>query len=287
MDRQFLRKLERFEIVPRGVHRGGQIGHRRSPSRGTGLEFADHKEYSAGDNIRYLDWNLYARLEELFIKIFEREEALPVHILLDRSGSMSVGSPSKAHFGARIAAALAYIGLTNQDHVRVSLFADGLLASTKTLRGKTRIYEILELLDAAPEGTTDVTRALESFSKETRVPGVVFVISDFLDPRGVLDGMRLLASRKFGVYALHVVAPEELSPELSGDIELRDIETGKALRVPLRRDTVQRFQAFFRAHCDALRSELRRYGVRYLRLTTDQALDEVLFTRLPKEGVLR
>jgi uncharacterized protein (DUF58 family) len=287
LDRQFLRKLERFEIVPRGIHRGGQIGHRRSASRGTGLEFADHKEYSAGDDLRYLDWNLYARLEELFIKIFEQDEALPVHILLDGSGSMQVGSPSKAFFAARIASALAYVGLANQDHVRLLFFADGLVSGTRTLAGKTHIYEIAESLDAAPEGTTDLREALEAFSKETRRPGVVFVLSDFLDPAGVLEGMRLLVSRKFGVYAVHLLAPEEISPELSGDSELRDIETGDTLHVPLRRDLVQRYQAFFRAHCDALRADLQRYGARYLRLATDQPLDEVLFSRFPKEGIFR
>jgi uncharacterized protein (DUF58 family) len=287
LDRRSRRKLERFEVVPQGVHRGGQIGHRRSPSRGTGLEFADHKEYSAGDDFRYLDWNLYARLEELFIKLFEQDEALPIAILLDCSASMRVGSPSKARFGAHIAAALAYVGLANQDHVRVSLFADGLVASTRILRGKTRIYDILDLLDAEPDGVTDLTHALDSFSRETRLPGVAFVISDFLDPKGVLKGVRLLASRRFGLVALHLVAPEELAPELSGDVEIRDIETGRTLHVPLRRDTMERYRAFFRAHCDTLRADLRRYGVRYLRLTTDQDLDDVLFTRLPREGVFR
>ena len=287
LDPQFLRKLERFEIVPRGIHRGGQIGHRRSTSRGTGLEFADHKEYAAGDDLRYLDWNLYARLEELFIKIFEQDEALPIHILLDRSGSMQVGSPSKAAFGARIASALAYVGLANQDHVRLLFLADGLVSGTRTFAGKTHIYEIAEALDAPPEGTTDLREALEAFSKETRLPGVVFVLSDFLDPGGVIDGMRLLVSRKFGVYAFHLLAPEEISPELSGDSELRDIETGDTLHVPLRRDLVRRYEVFFRAHCDALRADLQRYGARYLRLATDQPLDEVLFSRFPKEGVFR
>jgi len=159
LDMQLLRKLDRFEIVPRGIHRGGQIGHRRSASRGTGIEFADHKEYSA--------------------------------------------------FGASIASALAYVGLANQDHVRLLLFADGLVSSTRTLAGKTRIYELGGILDEAPEGKTDLREAIESFSKETRLPGVVFILSDFLDPAGVLDGMRLLVSRKFGVYALHLIAPAD------------------------------------------------------------------------------
>jgi uncharacterized protein (DUF58 family) len=287
LDSRFLRKLERFEIVPCGIYRGNQLGHRRSPSRGTGLEFADHKEYSAGDDIRYLDWNLYARLEELFVKLFEQEEAVPIYILLDASGSMSVGAPSKAFLGARIAAALAYVGLANQDHVTVSLFADGLAASTKSLTGKRRIYDVLDFLDAPPRGTTDVCKALESFSKETRLAGVLFVISDFLDAGDVRDGIRQLAGRKFGIHALHLVAQEELSPDVSGDVELCDIETGRTLRQPLRRDTVERFRAYFRQHCEELRSGLRRYGVRYLRLTTDQVLDDILFSRFPKEGVFR
>lgn len=287
LDSSLLRKLERFEIVPHGVHRGGQVGHRRSSARGTGLEFADHKEYSPGDDIRYIDWNVYAHLEELFVKVFEQEEALPTYVLLDRSASMGVGSPSKLEFGGRLAAALAYVALANQDHVRVSLFADGRLESGKVLLGKTRIYDVFDLLGAPAAGTTDLAAALEAFSAESRLPGVAFVISDFLDPAGVLGGLRLLAGRKFAVYALHLVAPEESHPGLSGDVELEDVESGRRLRVPLRKDTAGRFAAFFEAHCEALRGELRRYGARYVRLRTDQPLDEVLFTRLPKEGVLK
>lgn len=287
LESQFLRKLERFEIVPKGVHRGGQIGHRRSASRGTGLEFADHKEYSAGDDIRYLDWNVYAHLEELFIKQFEQEEALPIYILLDVSASMGLGNPSRLEYASRIAAALAYVGLANQDHVRICLMANGLMTSSKVLRGKTRIYEFLDMLDSQPEGTTDISQALESFSSENRLPGMLFVLSDFFDPAGVLKGIRLLAGRKFGICAFHLLCREELSPELTGDVELKDIETGQSLQIPLRRDTLDRYRAFFQEQCDALRGELARYGVRYMKLDTSVALDDVLFTRLPKEGVLR
>jgi uncharacterized protein (DUF58 family) len=287
MDHRLFRKLDRFEIVPRGLYRGGQLGHRRSPSRGTGLEFADHKEYSAGDDIRYLDWNLYARLEELFIKLFEQEEAVPIYILLDGSASMAVGQPPKAQLGTQLAAALAYVGLANQDHVTVARMAQGLVASTRSLSGKTRIYELLDFLAAPPAGTTDLVAALETFSAQTRLAGVVFVISDFLDSGDLVAAVRRLAGRKFGIYALHLVAPEELNVELSGDIELCDVETGRTLRQPLRRDTVERFRAFFRAHGDELRVAFRRYGVRYLRLSSEQDLDQILFTRFPREGVFR
>src|SRR5208282_2049167 len=156
---------------------------------------ADHKEYSAGDDIRTIDWNVYARLEEVFVKIFEQEEALPVYVLLDKSASMGIGEPTKEAFAAKVAVALAYVGLANQDHVRVSLFANGLVSSTKTLRGKTRIYEVLDLLDDSPEGQTDLAAALESFSVQTALAGIVFIISDFLDPKGMLSGVRLLAGR--------------------------------------------------------------------------------------------
>lgn len=287
IDSQFLRKLERFEIVPLGVHRGGQIGHRRSPSRGTGLEFADHKEYSPGDDIRYIDWNVYAHLEELFVKIFEQEEALPVYILLDVSASMSAGQPAKLALAAQLAAAVAYVGLANQDHVRVSLFADGLVSSSKVLRGKTRIYELLDMLDTPAKGATSLSAALESFSAECRLPGVVFLVSDFLDPAGVLQGVRLLAGRRFGLYAMHVLARQEIPDELVGDVEFEDLETGKNLRVALKRDTAEQFKAFFLAHCDGVRDQLRQYGVRYMRMYNDQSADEILLKWFPKEGVFR
>lgn len=287
LDEQFFRKLDRFEVVPHGVHRGGQIGPRRSPSRGTGLEFADHKEYSAGDDIRYIDWNVYAHLEELFVKVFEQEETLPVYVLLDVSDSMSVGSPSKLELAAKLAAALSYVALANQDAARVILFANGLVRSTKVLRGKARIYDILQLLDAKAEGTTSLSAAIEAFSAETHLPGVALILSDFLDPEGVLAGARLLAGRRFAVHALHLVDPSEQHPAISGDVEIQDVETGKRIQLPLRRDTLERFAAFFEDHCTALRDELSRYGVRYLRMSTAMDVDEILFARFPKEGVLR
>ena len=285
IDNRLLRKLERFKICPRGLYRGGQAGMRRSLSRGTGLEFADHKEYSVGDDIRYLDWMVYGRLEELFIKVFEQEESLPVYILLDCSGSMLLGSPTKAEFAERIAAAICYVGLANQDHVRVCLFGNGLISSSRTLSGKAQIYEILDFLNTATEGTTDMTRAIEGFLSENHLCGSAFILSDFLDPKGVMEGVRLLASRRFGIYGMHVVAPEEVAPDLSGDIELFDVETAQVLKVPLKRDTVVRYQEFLASHWSALRSELQRYGVGYLQLPSDRPVEETLFTVFPKEGV--
>ena len=285
IDNRLLRKLERFKIAPRGLYRGGQVGMRRSLSRGTGLEFADHKEYSVGDDIRYLDWMVYGRLEELFIKVFEQEESLPVYVLVDCSGSMRLGDPAKAEFARQIAAAVCYVGLANQDRVRVSLFGNGLMSSSRTMSAKTQIYEILDFLDAAPGGTTDLTRAVEGFLGEHPLCGSAFILSDFLDPKGVMEGVRLLASRRFGVYGMHVVAPEEAAPDLSGDIELFDVETERVLKVPLKRDTVARYKEFLANHWRTLRSELQRYGAWYLQLPSDRSVEETLFSVFPREGV--
>ena len=281
IDNRLLRKLDRFKICPRGLYRGGQAGMRRSLSRGTGLEFADHKEYSVGDDIRYLDWMVYGRLEELFIKVFEQEESLPVYILLDCSASMLLGKPTKAEFAERIAAAICYVGLANQDHVRVCLFGNGLISSSRTLSGKAQIYEILDFLNTAPEGTTDMTRAIEGFLSENHLSGSAFILSDFLDPKGVMEGVRLLASRRFGIYGMHVFAPEEAAPDLSGDIELFDVETAQTLKVPLKRDTVARYQEFLANYWSTLRSELQKYGAWYLQLPSDRPVEETLFRVFP------
>ena len=287
IDRKLFKKLERFELGARGMFRGGQIGNRRSTSRGSGLEFADHKEYSVGDDIRYLDWNVYGRLEELFIKLFEQEEILPVYLLLDRSASMSLGHPAKGDFSAQVAGALAYVALANQDHVRVFLIGEGLLQTSKLFSTKAGIYDVLNFLDSAPKGGTDLAAALRAFSGEVRLPGVAFILSDFLDPKGILDGVRLLTSRNFAVCGLHVLSEAELNPELSGDIELHDVEGERTLRIPLRRDTAGRFKAFVQAHCDEIRSELRRYGVTYVRVFSEQPLEPLLFGLFPKLQVFK
>ncbi len=287
IDFSLLHKLERFRIVPRGTYRGGTIGNRRSTSRGTGLEFADHKGYSAGDDIRYLDWNVYGRLEELFIKKFEQEEALPVYVLIDSSGSMLLGDTQKYEFGARLALALSYVGLANNDNVRAIRFGEGLLSSTKGLTGKTGIYEIINFLNSSPKGKTDITKALQDFLAENRSPGVVFVISDFLDPQGIMEGIRLLTGRKYGVYGMHLIAPEEVAPEVSEDMELLDSETGKLLKVSVRRTMKERYGKFFLEHCAGIEKDLTHYGVRYMKLLTNASSNEVIFNLFTKEGVLK
>ncbi|MEI6845641.1 MAG: DUF58 domain-containing protein [Candidatus Firestonebacteria bacterium] len=287
IDFDLLRKLERFKISPKGVYYGGRVGNRRSPGRGTGVEFADHKEYSIGDDIRYLDWNVYGRLEELFIKIFEQEEALPVYILLDTSGSMSVGNPSKFEFGAKLALALGYAGIANQDNVRVLQFANGVVTTSKPMSGKANVYEMMEFFNTQAAGTTSITEALKLFLAGNNIPGVAFLISDFLDQKGVTEGIQLLAGRKFGVYGIHLLAKEEEFVEISEDMELHDAETERTLKVPLRKDTLARYREFFLAHCDRLRFDLRHYGVHYLRIYTDSPLNEIIFNLFTKEGVLK
>jgi uncharacterized protein (DUF58 family) len=202
---------------------------------------------------------------------------------------MAIGSPSsKFEFAARIAAAVAYVGLAGYDLVRATLFTGaGSIASTKALAGKARIFDVFDLFDAAASGVTDLAAALQAFAEEAKRPGVAFIFSDFMDPSGVLGGIRPLVGRKFAVHALHVVAGEDIAPDLSSDLEIEDIETHGRIPLHRRKDTASRFRVFFEGHCEELRADFVRYGVRYTRVSTEETLDDVLFTRLPKEGVLQ
>src|SRR3954462_10202239 len=225
LDPAFLARLEQLELVCRKVFLGRMKGERRSKRKGQSVEFADYRPYVVGDDLRFLDWNLYARLDRLFLRLFLEEEDLHVYLLIDNSLLMAFGEPTKLHFCKQVAAALGFIGLNNMDRVVVEAFNDRITQSTTPLRGRRSLWRLTSFLEGVePSGPSDLTRALKAFSLKASGKGVVVVLSDFMDKGGYEEGLRYLIARNMDLYVIQILSQEEIDPPLTGDLKLTDVE---------------------------------------------------------------
>ena len=285
-DEQFLKKLEYLYVVAKKVFVGRIRAERRSRKTGSGVEFADHRNYAAGDDLRYLDWSVYGRLDKLLLRMFEEEEDLHIYLLIDASASMRANG--KLDYAERICAALAYIGLAKLDRVSIVPFGGG--GDGERLppsRGKAQIFKVFQFLSALdPTGPTELSRALESFVHQTKRRGLAIVVSDFYDPAGYEEGLNLLRYHRFEPTVLQVYAKSEARPPLRGDVEIVDVETGERREVTV---TERALVAFSRAHaalCDGLAAFCGAHGIAYFRADVDVPFDELILRIFRSGGLL-
>jgi uncharacterized protein (DUF58 family) len=283
----FLRKIEQLFLVARRVFPGRLRGERRSTKRGSSVEFADYRDYSIGDDFRRVDWNVYARLERLFLKLFVEEEDLNVYILLDASKSMDFGSPTKLLYGKRIAAALSYIALCNFDRVGLAALSDGAAATLRPKRGKGSAISIFRYLESIrPSGPTCMAEAIRDFSLRTSQPGLVIVISDFFDPESRV-ALNSLVSRKFDVMVLHLLDEEEVKPTIVGDLLLVDSEAGGKREVTITPSLLKRYRQRFAEFCKEIEDYCTQYGCSYIRVTNGTPFEEFILNYLRQRGALK
>jgi len=288
LDPDFIARLERLEIVSRKIFQGKMRGERRSKRRGESVEFADYRNYVVGDDLRFLDWNIYARLDRLFVKLFLEEEDLHVNVLLDTSASMDWGKPSKSRYARQIAAALAYIGLSNNDRVSLYACADGLRYELAGLRGKRLLPRMLDFLtNVECAGISDMGRACRQFALRHPQPGILLVLGDFLDKGGYEQGLRMLLGRKFDVYCIQILSPEEIEPTLTGELRLTDVEDEDVAEVSISRALINRYKHNLKAYCAALREFCARRGITYAFSSTDVPFDQLVMTYLRRRGLLK
>ena len=223
--------------------------------RGQSVEFADYRDYTMGDDLRQLDWNVYARLERLFVKLFIEEEDVTVTLLIDASASMATGHPAKLLFAKRAAAALGYIALASEDRVTVSALAGRMARRRAAMRGSGRVFRLLADLSAIEpaDGTTDLVAAARHAAAQLHGKGVVILFSDLLDP-GADRIIRELAATGSELIVLHVLSPDELDPVMEGDLRLVDVETGDGVDVTVDLATLDAYKA----RLAALEADLRR-----------------------------
>ncbi|MEN6357270.1 MAG: DUF58 domain-containing protein [Armatimonadota bacterium] len=282
----FLRKLEQLSLVSRRVFAGKMRGERRSTKRGASVEFADYRNYTHGDDFRRVDWNVYARLEKLFLKLFVEEEDLHIYILIDASKSMEFGSPSKLLHAKRIAAALSYIGLANLDRVGLAALSGSDAHILQPKRGKQSAHEVFRWLECiSPSGQTDLAASIRDFSLRTAQSGVVIVLSDFLCtsyPQGLIT----LLARKFEPVILHILDQDELQPPLVGDLLLIDSETGERREVTITQTLLRKYQQRLSAFKTDLESFCVRYGCTHACISNRTPFEDLVLNYLRQKGTI-
>ncbi len=290
----FLRKLERLALLTRRAAAGQLQGERRSSKRGQSVEFADFRPDVSGDDFRRIDWNAYARLERFFIKLFIEEQDLTVHFLVDASRSMDWGQPNKLEYAAHAAGALGYVALVGLDRVLVTALAGGKNGADKRLpaiRGKKQALMLFDFLGslASPgqlQSRRDTKYQLTSYAANAGRPGPLMVLSDLMD-EGWMEGLNILAGRGFEITVVHILSPDEVTPELAGDFKLIDSENGSGIEVTADFEMLERYR---RGLID-WREKWHRFcgarGMHYVPIDTSIPLENLLFTWLRQQGVLR
>jgi uncharacterized protein (DUF58 family) len=279
LDPEFLGRLERLTLRARRLYLGREAGEKKTPRRGAGLEFAGHRGYVPGDDLRHLDWALLGRLGRAFLKVYEQEEDLTLHLVLDTSSSMGFGDPTKLHAGCRIAAALGHIALSSLDRVGAALFDGRGLSVHPPARGKGILLALLRFLEgAAAEGPRGAAEALKLHAASSRA-GLTVILSDFME-RGILEALRPHRFRRHSLVLVQLLSPEELDPTLDGDLRLVDSETGEGVEVSVG----PKERAAYRSRLDAHREELREFGSRYgvdvFSIRSDLPLEQVVWDHL-------
>jgi uncharacterized protein (DUF58 family) len=287
-DDDFQRRLETLALVSRRVFAGRLQAERRSKKKGSGVEFADHRDYAPGDDFRFVDWNVYQRFGKLLVRMYEEEEDLSIYLILDCSSSMGFGDGSKFDQARRLCAALAYVGLSNLDRVTVVGVGAEVLERLPTTRGKKRIFSVLRFLAALrSQGDTDLGSAMRTFVAQHKRRGLAILIGDFYDPAGFAAGINVLRYNKFEARVLQLVDAREAKPAVRGDIRVRDCETGQDLEITVDDAFLDRFQQLHSGYNHELERFCVRQQIPYFAADVGVPFDESMLRVFRKGGFLR
>jgi uncharacterized protein (DUF58 family) len=286
--RDHARALDRLELVSRSSGTVPGVGRRRGSRTGSSVDFADYRKYNSGDDVRYVDWNIYARLRKLFLRQFRAESELAVHLLLDTSKSMDFGARNKLRFAADLAAALSYVALGRQDRVGLATFSDRLHQVLPPQRGSRQLPRVLSLLDSArPEGASDFDHAFRAYPAQASSRGLLVVLSDCFCAQGYQTALRCLAFAGFEVVVIRVLADEELFPSFDDEaVELRDLENADAPGLTVEHDTLERYRREMDTHSRTLAAFCASVGVPFVQTTSSLTFEELTY-RLLRVGIWR
>ncbi len=262
------------------------MAQRRTKQMGGGIEFADHRQYTPGDDFRYLDWNIYARHDELLLKRFQEEEDLHVYLLLDCSASMSTGEPPKFDLARQVTAALAYIALADLDRISVYAFANGVLHHFPLTRGKARILSLMRFLESltADGDATNMTRLAKEFVIRAPRRGLALVLSDLYDPGGFRNGLDVLRHQKYETHVVQLHGSAEAEPKMLGDVELQDVETGDIRKITVTEKHLKNYREVFQAFLTSITEYCSAYGLGCTITNTDVSFDKLVLGMMRAAG---
>ena len=285
---QMLAQLERLELVSRKVFRGRMKGERRSKRKGQSVEFADFRNYVPGDDLRFIDWNTYARLEKLFLKMFMEEEDLHFYALIDASRSMEFGEPTKLHFAKQLAAALGFVGLVRADRVKIETIGQPAGLRSPALRGRASLWRMLDHLERIEvEDNTALAQGVKNFCLRNTGKGIVVLISDLMDKRGYQDALRYLVAQQMDAYVVHLLSQEELEPDVAGDLRLIDCEDQDVAEITVSAPLIKRYKQTLNAFVAGAKDFCNRRGMVYILANNQLPLEQLVVHYLRERGLVR
>ncbi|WP_233207073.1 MULTISPECIES: DUF58 domain-containing protein [Pirellulaceae] len=287
---ELLAQLERMELVSRKVFRGRMKGERRSKRKGTSVEFADFRPYVAGDDLRFIDWNMYARLDRLFLKMFLEEEDLHFYTLIDASTSMDFGTPSKLTYAKQLAAALGFVGLCRTDRVRIETLGTSTRKPGPVLRGRQSVWRMLDYLDGIEPGeNVPLLEGAKNFCLRNSGKGILVLITDLMDKSGFEPALRFLSTQQMDVYVIQTLAPVELNPaeQIKGDLKLVDCEDGDIAEITVSRPLLDKYKRTLDAFVDGARTFCAKRGMAYMLANTEVPVGSLVSNYLRQRGLVR
>jgi len=288
LEPEFMARLDSLDVMSRKILQGKLHGERRSKRRGQSVEFADHRPYVVGDDLRFVDWNIYGRLEQLFLKLFLEEQDLTVNIALDTSASMGLPEPSKQLFIKKLAAALGYVSLVNNNRVTISTFADTIGTQLTNIRGRNYLSQMADLLLTAEcRGPSDFEASCRRLASGRIGSGIMIVLSDFFFKEGFEAGLRRLIGRNYDLYVVQVLSPQELEPDLSGDLKLIDIEDADDAEITISGALLKYYKRNLSAYCNELKAFCARRGAVYVLANSEDSVESLVLNYLRRIRLLR
>jgi uncharacterized protein (DUF58 family) len=288
---ELIAKLDPLDLSSRRVFFGKLKGERRSKKRGQSVEFADHRQYATGDDIRHIDWNIYARLDHLFLKLFLEEEDLSLSIVIDASASSDCGEPSKFLFMQKAAMAMGYVGLVNLNRVSMTVMGEAegsLVGALRDIRGRRRTHDLARFICShEPDGQFSFKEACERIALTRRGKGVMLVFSDFFFKEGYEEGLRRLVGHGYDVFCIQVLSPQEIEPPLTGDLRLKDVEDSDLAEVTISAPLMKRYKANLAAYQQQLNTFCLRRDMSLLTVRSDTPIDVLVLDYLRKRGVVK
>lgn len=288
LDSERMTRLDRLNLLSRKILTGKINGEHHSRRRGRSMEWVDFRNYVVGDDLRFVDWNSYARLDRLFLKLFLEEEDLSLHILIDTSASENYGTPNKFRYMQELAAALGYIGLGNYNRVKISTISNGIPSSIGFLRGRTSVPQMLNFLQKLkPSGSGHLAKAFQKFVRSNPGRGICIILSDFFDEAGFESALHYMNFGRYDVYALQILSPEEIDPVLLGHLKLVDMENADVSEVQINQPLLDQYKNQLSEYCLSLNNLITRLGGTYLFTSTSVLFDRFILYHLYQRQLLR
>ncbi len=283
-----LAQLERMELVSRKIFRGRMKGERKSRRKGQSVEFADFRNYVPGDDLRFIDWNMYARLDKLFLKLFLEEEDLHFYSLIDSSASMQFGSPTKFRYAQQLAGALGYIGLCRADRVKVEALDGSKVNSAPVLRGRGSLWRLIDHIESLKaDSNVTLSESIKSFCLRNSGKGILVLITDLMDKSGYEEALRYIVAQDMDVYLIHVLSQEEIDPDIKGDLKLVDCEDADIAEISVSQRLIDRYKQTLATYIEQAREFCAKRGIVYMMTSTERPVDRLVSRYLRQRGLVR